>query len=247
MTELFMTELIISIVFGFVTLILCTIASKLVHNERLQFSEKMNSKDILGSLVYFSAGTLFVSHLFALNIGDALWVYLPIQLVVFIGLLYLAIWDIQTMTIPSNFTNLFLLFVVVINFLVGLSSFIELRNTGINTLTNLNIGTLGNMLAGVGLGVIIFLLHKFTKGKGIGDGDIYIYTAVGFALGLPLGLGFLILSSILGGIVAVSLILLYWKDRQKILRTRIPLLPVILIGYVLTLVLQNFIYLTWGL
>jgi prepilin signal peptidase PulO-like enzyme (type II secretory pathway) len=242
-----MTELTISIVFGFVTLILCTVVSKLVHKERLQFTEKMNSKDMLGSLVYFSAGTLFVSHLFLLNIGDAIWVYLPIQLVVLIGLLYLAIWDIQTLTIPTNFTNLFLLFVVVINFLVGLSGFIEFRNTGASTLTDLNIGTFGNMLAGVSLGAIIFLLHRFTKGKGIGDGDIYIYAAVGFALGLPLGLGFLVVSSILGGVIAVVLILVYWKDRKKVLQTRIPLLPVILIGYVLTLVLQNYIYLMWGL
>jgi prepilin signal peptidase PulO-like enzyme (type II secretory pathway) len=242
-----MTEFAISITFGFVALIVCTIASKLIHGERLQFTEKMNSKDILGSLVYFSAGALFVSHLFLLPNTQDLWVYLPVYLIVLVALLYLAIWDIQTLSIPSTFTNLFLLFVVLLNFVVGLSSFLQYRNTGVNTLANLPIGTFGNILGGVGLGGLIYLLHRFTKGKGIGDGDIYIYAAVGFALGLPLSLGFLIISSLVGGLIALVLILFYWKDRDKVLQTRIPLLPIILIGYVVTLVLQNQIYLFWTL
>lgn len=242
-----MTEFFVSIIFGFLTLILCTIATKIIHRERLQFSTKMNSKDILGSFVYFTSGTLFVFHLFFINVREEIWIYLPIYLIVFVALLYLAIWDIQTLSIPSNFTNLFLLFVVLINFVVGLSSYIEYRNGEVNTLASLPIGTLGNILGGLGLGGIIYLLHRFTKGKGIGDGDIYIYAAVGFALGIPMTLGFLIISSLVGGFVAFILILIYWKERQKILQTRIPLLPIILVGFVLTLLLQNHIYLIWGL
>lgn len=242
-----MTEFFVSIIFGFLTLVLCTIASKIIHGERLQFSTKMNAKDILGSFVYFGSGSLFVFHLFFINAREEIWIYLPIYLIVFVGLLYLAIWDIQTLTIPSNFTNLFLLFVVLINFVVGLSSYLEYRNGGVNTLSSLPIGSLGNILGGLGLGGIIFLLHRFTKGKGIGDGDIYIYAAVGFALGIPMTLGFLIISSLVGGFVALVLILIYWKERQKVLQTRIPLLPIILVGYVLTLLLQNHIYLIWGL
>ncbi len=237
-----MTALVISIIGGFITLIFSSILSSFINEEKFSFKTTMNLKEVLGGFVFFLSGAIFVGHLFSLNLGGALWMYLAIFASVFVGLIYLTIWDLHTLSIPERFTNLFLLFVVLINFVIGLANYMEFNSVGELSLGSLYIGTVGNIFAGLGLAALIYLLHKFTKGKGIGDGDIYIYGLIGFIFGIPLSLGFIIISSLVGGLIAAVLILAYWKDRQKILKTRIPLMPIILIAFVFTLLVQNQLY-----
>lgn len=241
-----MSELPIAIIGGFITLIFSSLLSSYINDSKFSFKTEMSLKEILASFIYFFSGALFVGHLFYINSTD-LWVYLPIYTIVFVGLVYLTIWDLHTLSIPERFTNLFLLLIVLINFVLGLSNYLEFRSIGEVSLSSVYIGTVGNMLAGVGLGALIYFLHRFTKGKGIGDGDIYIYAALGFVFGIPLSLGFIMISSITGGLIALGLILSYWKDRKKVLKTRIPLMPIVLISFVLTLIFQNQIYLILGL
>ena len=81
------------------------------------------------------------------------------------------------------------------------------------------------------LSLLLLFLHLITKGRGMGLGDVKLAVALGLWLGLEKGLIWLILSFIIGGIVASILLLL----KKAKLKTKIAFGPFLIIAFWLIL------------
>jgi leader peptidase (prepilin peptidase)/N-methyltransferase len=75
--------------------------------------------------------------------------------------------------------------------------------------TNLFLG----LVCGLSVALFLLLINLFTKGKGMGLGDVKLAIPIGLFLGYPLTLLWILLSFVLGAIVAVSLLALV---KQKV-------------------------------
>lgn len=97
-------------------------------------------------------------------------------------------------------------------------------------------------LLGTGIGgLIILLIVLFSKG-GMGIGDIKFSAMIGAFLGIKYLIMVLILSSIIGGVVAIFLLILGLKSRKD----PIPFGPFLSLGAIIVLFLGESIGKIWG-
>lgn len=79
-----------------------------------------------------------------------------------------------------------------------------------------------------------------SRGRVVGTGDIFLSFAIGLWLGMPDTISFLILSYVAGAVVLLTLLLV-----QKIpVHTRVPFVPFMLLGVILTLLGAGDMYLS---
>ena len=146
----------------------------------------------------------------ASGIGTVL-IYLLSSNFIFIVLFYLLlvvfIIDIENQIIPDTFSFLI--------FLGGLLYFFSYEK----------------ILAGFLLSSVILFVYIATKGRGMGLGDVKLTLGLGTWLGLSKGFTFLFTSFLIGGIIALLLLLL---GRAK-MKTKIAFGPFLIIGFLLTL------------
>lgn len=90
-----------------------------------------------------------------------------------------------------------------------------------------------SLFSGFLFSLILLILYLSTSGRGMGLGDVKLAIPLGFILGLSKGVTWLILSFIIGGIVAVVLLLL---KRAK-LKTKIAFGPFLIIAFWIILLL----------
>lgn len=152
--------------------------------------------------------------------------YFSYTLVSTLILLYLAISDMAFFEIPGKQTYQFILFSLSMNVLWVLISILFDREFEFITL-----GSYTNFLGAIFLGAFTYLLRKITNDKGLGDGDIFLFVGIGSLLGLRLSVSFLFLTLILGGLIS----LVYTAIRRKFKGVIIPFVPIILLGFILTL------------
>ena len=95
---------------------------------------------------------------------------------------------------------------------------------------------------GGGIGFAIFLLIVLISRGGMGWGDVKLAALIGLATGFPLILLAIIMGAILGGIVAVALVIT--KKRRR--RETIPFAPFLALAAMITLLWGNNI-LNWYL
>lgn len=149
----------------------------------------------------------------------------------YFSLLYLAIYDVRTYTIPADFVRNVLIMVIIIQGCIALmqlilhaqgSSFIE---------SHIVIGSFSNLLGGIAGFSIITLIIKITDNKGMGEGDIDTSTIIGLVLGFTqFWISFLV--TILVGFVLSIFVILFTK---KVKGFVIPFVPLQLIGFVIAL------------
>ncbi len=141
--------------------------------------------------------------------------------------LYLAIFDLLTFSIPVPTVKLMYLFVILMNFSIGLSRYIFFRSTGEVFFKHVLLGNMGNLAMGLILGLFIWILIKFTKNEGFGEGDIDVMSIIGFSFGWPFALSALFFIIVGGGLIAGFYSLIIGKVKGVI----IPFVPLILIGF----------------
>ena len=201
----------------------------------------------------FKKSTIGISELSSIFFGIILTIGLNIQLnvvgitleekfilsivyiFVFVTLLYLSVFDIIHLAIPENFLKGILLIIVITNLLFGIYKLLLLRTEGLEPFPFIHLGTFGSILAGIILGGIIFIINRLSNKKAIGEGDIFIMMIIGFTLGFPLGLISFFLTCILGSIVGIVYSLIVRKFKGVL----VPFVPLILLGFVFTLVLGS--------
>ena len=94
---------------------------------------------------------------------------------------------------------------------------------------------------GGGIGFVIFLLIALVSRGGMGWGDVKLAALIGLATGFPLVFLAVIMGAILGGIVAVALMIA--KKRKR--REAIPFGPFLAAGAMITLLWGNEILRWW--
>lgn len=99
---------------------------------------------------------------------------------------------------------------------------------------------IGRAAAGGGIGLVLFLLIVIVSRGGIGWGDVKLAALIGLVFGFPLFFVALLIGVILGGVVAVILLLSGIKKRKQ----AIPFGPFLAIASIVTLLWGNDI-LSW--
>ena len=148
-------------------------------------------------------------------------VYSIFLLIISIGLIIIAFYDIQKMLIPDE--------IVIFTAIIALIYFIY------STIVSNNFNILLNQAIGAAIfGGIIALLYLISSGKWMGFGDIKLTLVLGFILGYPLTLVGFFMSFLIGGIYGLILIAL----GKKKMDSKVPFAPLLILGF--------FIALFWG-
>jgi leader peptidase (prepilin peptidase)/N-methyltransferase len=99
-----------------------------------------------------------------------------------------------------------------------------------------------NAAIGGGIGFVIFFVIAIASRGGMGWGDVKLAALIGLATGFPLVLSSMIIGAILGGIVAVTLMI----AKRRRLKETIPFGPLLALATMVTLLWGNSI-LNWYL
>ncbi len=140
-----------------------------------------------------------------------------------IGMLYLAIYDLFTYSIPRNFTFGICFFALAANALSLLWRIVDP-----NAIPEITLGRSDNLLMAAGFGGMFLLLIRLTKQRGMGMGDVLIGIFIGLTLGWP-GTVSAFYAMILSA-SAVGLFIAAGKRKFKGLI--IPLVPFMAFGFV---------------
>ncbi len=183
----------------------------------------------LFSIILFLIFSLSLREIYDQNTPDILNVSVHFSLFLFSisGLLYLAVHDILYLNIPVIFTVRLLFFSVVLQGIVALFKFFEILDSELFE----NIGNLTNLAGFIVLYLLTYLLIIITKEEGIGAGDADINGFVGLMLGLYSSIIFIFTTIFVGAFIGVVYSLIIKKFRGVL----IPMVPLIAIGYVISI------------
>lgn len=94
---------------------------------------------------------------------------------------------------------------------------------------------IGGLFSGFIFSVLFLSLYLITKGRGMGLGDVKLAIPLGFWLGLRNGLNWFLVSFILGGIVAVFLLLL----KRANMKTKLAFGPFMIVAFWIVLLITD--------
>ncbi len=143
------------------------------------------------------------------------------------SLTYLAVHDVLYLNIPVPFTIKMFFFAVMIHFLVIILRSLNIIESDIFE----NLGNLANIAGFLTLYALTYLLIIITKEQGIGAGDADINGFVGLMLGIIPGVVFIFVTIFVGAFVGVIYSLIIRKFKGVL----IPMVPLIAIGYVISI------------
>lgn len=143
--------------------------------------------------------------------------------------LYFSIHDIINLTLPEKLIRQFFLSVLIISFFVGFYRFLIYRMEGKNVLQNINMGYLDNLVTGLILASVMYILVKFRTG--FSKPDIDLVFILGLILGFTNSLVSILFLSLIGSIFSV----IYCIRIKKFRGVRVPFAPLLLISYILAL------------
>jgi prepilin signal peptidase PulO-like enzyme (type II secretory pathway) len=141
-------------------------------------------------------------------------------------LLYLAVYDIFTMSVPARFTQRAALTAIAINI-----AFVIVRLINPGLFVQVNLGYLDNLLMGVVAGGLIFSIIHLTKSKGMGQGDVFIAVIIGLVLGWSEAVSAFYVMVFSGALVGI----IFALKQKKFHGLQIPLVPFMVLGYVIAL------------
>lgn len=187
------------------------------------FSEKLKYF-LIECFLILSA--ILVSTSFQLDFWNALSISF-----VSILLMYLSIYDIFTFSVPAAITRFGLMMVVVINIIAAairiISPYIAQQQSSFLS----EWGNPSNLLGGLLIGLIFWIIIKVTKEKGLGLGDLDIVMIIGFSLGFPLVLAAFYYTLISATVFGIALSI-YLKKFHGLI---IPFVPFLSLGYFLVI------------
>jgi prepilin signal peptidase PulO-like enzyme (type II secretory pathway) len=85
---------------------------------------------------------------------------------------------------------------------------------------------LGDLVAGICVGLPLWLIYKLSKERAMGEGDGILAFLIGFGLGLERGFLALYISFVSGAVVGILLLIM----RKKGIKSAVPFGPFILFG-----------------
>ncbi len=191
-------------------------------------SKKTYTKYILSLTLSVLAALFFfviINNLNIYNLANLTYFLHIVFLFISISLLlYLAIYDLLYYEIPVVPLFSFLTVVITFNVIVAV----------VSVLTQDKIFLLGNpvnLLSGIGLGLIFYIVVKLTKEQGMGMGDVYLMLSIGLALGISRSITAYLVTLMLASIVGIVISLF----KRKFHNTLIPLVPFIFLGFCVAL------------
>lgn len=162
-----------------------------------------------------------------LRIGIIIFLFIVVEC-----MMYLSIFDIEFFEVPNRFSLFFLGFLILTD--ISLLYFTKF-NGSIYLWENHYFYPFSNLIAGGIAGFLIFLLVFFTKERGMGSGDIRIAAMMGLLLGLQkIVIGFY--ATIISACI-LSLMYSWYLKRFK--GVKIPFVPFIVFGTLITLILSH--------
>jgi len=168
--------------------------------------------------VEFITATIFVLIYLIFGIS----VYSGILVVIFSGLIVIAVYDIQKMLIPDKI----LISIAIIIFLYRL----------IDAIFKNSFSDFGWAFVGAAIfGGIILALFALSRGKWMGFGDIKLAAFLGFILGFPEVLVGFFVAFLAGGLISLILI----AAGRKHLKDKVPFAPFIIFGFTIALFWGN--------
>jgi hypothetical protein len=151
------------------------------------------------------------------------------------SMLYLSIFDLLNLKLPARFTKIFLLSVIFTSIIIGLVRYFSSYFSNELLLREINLGNFNNLLAGIIMAIITFTLIKIFKEKMLSEADFDFMIAFGLILGLPLTL--LAFTSALS--LATLLALGYALITRKFKGLLVPIVPMLLLGYIFTMAFRS--------
>lgn len=149
--------------------------------------------------------------------------------VVIIGLLYLSVFDVLTLSIPEQLVKYLYLFTIVINLLVASIRFLTERTDSRGIWQDVPFGHLDNIVMALVLAGLLWSLAYISKEQAMGAGDADIAAIIGVMLGFPESISALFFTLVIGGIVA----LVYVVGLSKIKNVLVPFVPIMTIGFIM--------------
>lgn len=199
--------------------------------------KKINPINFYSELIGLIAFSPFIYILISTVLSDT---YSPVQifssifLAMFIALLlYLAIFDMYTYSIPSQLTNGALLLLLVFSIILNIFNILLGQS-----IIDLGIANIDGIFMSVVLSFATYCLIILTKQRGMGEGDVWIVGMIGLVLGWPESLMAIYFSIVIGGIVGILLILTGRNIKGMIL----PFVPFLLIGTSLSVIIGERIF-----
>jgi prepilin signal peptidase PulO-like enzyme (type II secretory pathway) len=203
---------------------------KIFSKKIRSFREKIIVSELLGLislLLYFSSIYYFYDN----NSYDqseifSVILHVGFSLLIMYFLVFLAIFDIFTFTIPSKTLRQVTLLAILMN--VGV---ILLTLSSNQELSQLTLGKPQNLLAGIILGGLMILIRRVTNDKGLGDGDVELIAALGLVWGLANSFSFIFFTIMIGGVISLFYAIILRKFKDVI----VPFVPFVLLGFALTI------------
>lgn len=206
---------------------------KNLSRDKFRFKSVALISEIYGITVFIIFG--LASHKYLENYNELklvdLVTYFVIHLILISGMLYLSIYDIVSLTIQERDVKMLCLFIVLANFFIVFVRFCYFQISGDVIFKEINLGNIDNLIAGIVIAFIIWLIIKLSNNQGMGEGDIDTMAIIGFATGWPLIFSSFFFSIIIGSIVGI----IYSLKLGKMKGVIIPFVPLILTGYLLAL------------
>ncbi|BCX13861.1 MAG: hypothetical protein KatS3mg085_393 [Candidatus Dojkabacteria bacterium] len=154
-----------------------------------------------------------------------------IFLVVTFTLLFLSVFDILTLSVPTNLVKSLYIFTILINLFIALLKLLSLRFGWGMFVENVPLGGFDNLICALLLSLLVWLLSKLTKESAMGMGDVDIAGIVGIMLGWPNIIAGFMYTLYVGGFVGIIYMIFLKKFRD----TLVPFVPIITLGFVLSL------------
>ncbi len=194
------------------------------------------TSEILGLVVSGIFGLELLSSYSTLSAFSFL-IYNAVILFFLSALLYLAVYDIVTFSIPFALIRNLTILAIFINIAVNIVKFLS-ESFGHPLLTNVRLGNIDNLISGVLFGLLIWIIVKVSKEKAMGEGDIYFVLVLGFILGWPNTLISFLATLIVGSIISI----LYSLYIQKFKEVLVPFVPFLVLGFIIALTFGQDIY-----
>jgi Flp pilus assembly protein protease CpaA len=203
---------------------------KIFSKKIKSFRKKIIISELLGIialLFYFGSIYYFYdNNSYSQNEILSVILHIGFSLLIMYFLVFLAIFDIFTFTIPSKTLRQVTLLTILMN--VGV---ILLTIPSNQELSQLTLGRPENLLAGIILGGLMILIRRATNDKGLGDGDVELMTALGLFWGLANSFSFVFFTIMIGGLIS----LLYAIALRKFKDVIVPFVPFVLLGFTLAI------------
>ncbi len=189
--------------------------------------------EVMGLGLFLFFGLHIVDLLSNQELGLEMALEIVIQAIAFGFLLYFAIYDLLTYSIPTVAVNWFVGYSILVNVV-----FLLVNTLSPDTIQYLQYGSPLHLISGVIAGASVYALILITKEKGIGLGDLYLAIVMGLLLGWPgiLAAFYVLIFSATG----VGLLFAAYKRKYKGLI--IPLVPFMALGYVAAVAFAEEIY-----